>query len=110
MHADTHLLSSVEVDGRQIAFEHGLLLSDPGADEHNDCWHIMLLRLPLDEVLCAAPASGQQHTVRAITLHGERLSGRARPLSFRSAPDCLRLIGTSALLWAAEQVDSPREE
>jgi hypothetical protein len=32
-----------------------------------------------------------------MTLGGEQLAECARPLPFHSAPDCLRLIGTSTL-------------
>lgn len=110
MQKELCLLSTIEVDGRSIAFEYGLLLCYPGADERNDCWRIMLLRVPVQDAVCIGPASRRECALLAMTLDGEQLGGRARPLPLRSAPDCLRLIGTSPLIWAEEQIDSSPAE
>ena len=105
-----HLLARVEVDGRSISFGHGLLICHPEAGEDSDCWHVMLLRVPPEDELCANPSLRQRYAVLAITVEGRRYAGCARPLPFRSAPDCLRLIGTSSLLSADERAGSSAAE
>ena len=110
MQKELRLLSRIKLDGRQIAFEHGLLLCHRGADNRTQSWHVMLLRVPVQDALCIGPASRRECTVLAMTLDGEWLSGRVRPLPFRSLPDCLRLIGTSPLEDGGRQRGSVREE
>jgi hypothetical protein len=107
---ELRLLSRIKLDGRQIAFEHGLLLCYQGADDRTQSWHVMLLRVAVQDVLCTRPASKRECTVLAMTLDGEWLSGRVRRLPFRSLPDCLRLIGTSPLEDGGRQRGSVWEE
>jgi hypothetical protein len=97
---EMHLLRSVVVDGRPICFGHGLLLRYSEAHGRGEHWHVMLLRVPPHDALCANPALRQRYRVLALTSDGKQLRGQARPLPFRSAPDCLRLIGTSPLVEA----------
>ena len=94
---ELHPLDTIEVDGQAITFEDGMLLCYPGADAPDDCWHVMLLRVSPREALQIGLPSGRGCTVLAVTQDGKRLSGRARPLPFRSASDCMRLIGISSL-------------
>lgn len=104
MQAKTHLLESVELDGRPIAFERGLLLRYGRADEPTWSWHVMLLCVPPQDALWIGPAWRREYALLASALDGQRLSGSVRALPFRSVPGCPRLIGVSPLL----PVERPR--
>jgi hypothetical protein len=87
----------VEIDGRSIDYEYGLLLREKAANQFTKSWHITLLRVPLQDMLWAERRPGQECELVAETQRGERLSGRASLVGFASAPDSLRLIGASPL-------------
>jgi hypothetical protein len=89
-------LTRIELDGRSVEFEYGMLLHGRGRLSGAD-WHVVLLRVPLNDVLAVGSASAQECAVAAETAGGEILAGRARVLPFDTAADCLRLIGTSSL-------------
>jgi hypothetical protein len=90
------MLGKVEIDGRSIAFEHGLLLRRTES-RPAESWHITLLRVPLGDMCWTEGRARQGCELLAETQRGERLSGRATLVVFASASDSLRLVGVSAL-------------
>jgi len=94
MRREMRLLGEAELDGRAIGFEYGFLLSHLDGDAD---WHVVLLRVPPADMLCVGADPEADCALVALTLEGECLVGGARALPFRSAPDGLRLIGTSPL-------------
>lgn len=96
------VLEAVEIDGYRTRFEHGVLLFCGRGDDRLANWHAVLLRVTPLDAMRAATTPGQDRAIVFITADGPCLSGRARVALFRSSPDGLRLIGTSAV----ERVDN----
>jgi hypothetical protein len=92
-------LSEIEVDGRPITFDHGMLLLHQMTGDIIGHWHIVLLRVPPADMLCVGADPEADCAVVAETDRGERLVGWAHPRPFKTAPDCLRLVGISPLEW-----------
>ena len=90
-------LARIELDERAVEFEYGMLLLDGRGRLGSADWHVVLLRVPLEQLLAVAPGSRPECVVAAQTVEGETLAGRARILPFHAAADCLRLVGTSSL-------------
>jgi hypothetical protein len=87
----------VEINGRSIAFEYGLLVRRRATPRRPESWHVSLLRVPSQDMLWAESEAGQECEIYLQTQRGERLKGRASLISRSSAPDSLRLIGIVAL-------------
>ena len=87
----------MEIEGRSIAFQYGLLLRRRAAKGPEESWHVTLLRVSLQDMLWAESRPRQECDLVAETRRGEKLSGRASLVGFASAPGSLRLIGTSSL-------------
>ena len=68
------LLERLEIDGRSVAFEHGLLLCHQTGDEPADSWHVTLLGVPLQDLRWAVRRPRQECGLLAVTECGQRLS------------------------------------
>jgi hypothetical protein len=90
-------LSRVEIEGRSIAFEYGLLLRHRAASGPVESWHVTLLRVSVADMLWAENRPKPECELLAETQRGEKLSGCASLVGSASAPDSLRLVGSSAL-------------
>ena len=90
-------LERLEIDGRSVAFEYGLLLYHHTGDEPADSWHVTLLGVPPQDLRWAVRRPRRECGLLAVTERGQRLCGHASLVASPSASDSLRLIGTSPL-------------
>lgn len=96
------LLDSVEIGGREIHFEHGMLLLHRHANRGALDWYVVLLRVSLSDVTELTNDVPLDSPVLITTKAGRRFAGRAGATRFRTNLDGLRLIGTTQL----ERVDN----
>ena len=96
-HAEVRLLEAVEIDGRSIAFDYGVVLVDAAEKGGGADWHALLLRVASGDALRVASRAQMECAVMARTREGEVLVGSALVVPFASTPDGLRLVGSSAL-------------
>jgi hypothetical protein len=94
---DVQRLAHVEVDARTLSFEYGLLSTAREEEEREDGWRLLLMHVACDDMLWAEATGKQEAMVWLTTSNGATMVGRARMVVFVTAPDCLRLEGSSPL-------------